>query len=185
MKRLALCFMIFIIPFVAFSQQATTQMDTFLSATGQIIRFMEYNQPSLKTNKTTYAGGLKVTIRVIDSFGGGKSYFARIQLENDKNTRTASIEYSDLVEILKATDVLMSNSLTDVKVDCDYIENKFATKDGFQIGYYVNNVKKVIWYIQLEKIHSDATVFFSDINEVRSGLANLKDKMDVLMARTE
>ena len=49
----------------------------------------------------------------------------------------------------------------DVATNPDYLENKFVTSDGFQIGYYVDQ-GKTKWYLKLEKYGSDNTIFIND-----------------------
>ena len=61
----------------------------------------------------------------------------------------------------------------------DYLENKFVTDDGFQIGYYIKN-EKAIWYITLEKYGSDNNIFIRDLNEVESSFIEAKNKIDIL-----
>jgi hypothetical protein len=143
---------------------AKTKMDTFLSTTGQIIRFIDYSLPSLKTDYEM------VTVKVRLFEGKGEiQYFYQLSKETKYGSKVASILYSDLIEVIKAVDALIESANVDAKADYEYMENKFATEDGFQIGYYKKG-KELKWYVKLEKIGSDTTVFFSDPKMLKTSL---------------
>ena len=103
-------------------------------------------------------GSLESGIRTIKG-SSSDNYFFRI--EEPETSRSiahiAMIEYSDLVEINKALTKLVSEVDTDIASNPDYLENKFKTVDGFEVGYYVSK-GKASWYLKLER-YTKSTVF--------------------------
>lgn len=90
------------------------------------------------------------------------------------------IEYSDLVEINKALAKLVTEVDADCAVDPDYLENRFITDDGFQIGYYVSK-GKASWYLKLER-YSNSTVFIKNAAELTTNFTAAQKKIEELKA---
>lgn len=156
-------------------QQTTTKMDVFASKTGTIIKFIDYSLPNLKL----YLGGIAETrIRKLVS-GTEVKYFYQISYESKYDTKTASIAYEDLLEVIKAIEPLKNSSKGDIELNPDYLENKFVTEDGFQLGYYVSK-GKINWYLKLEKYGSSNTIFPSDFESIESAFNSAKQKIDEL-----
>ncbi len=151
-----------------------TKMDLFVSKTGTITKFVETKLPKLKT---TY-NSCETKIRKIIS-GNAIGYFYQIEKQGQYGDKVASIEYSDLIEILKALTALKDQVNNDIASNPDYLENKFITVDGFQVGYYVSK-GKATWYIRLEQYGSDATLFIDQSESIETAFANAKSKMDEL-----
>ena len=106
-------------------------------------------------------------------------YFYQIEKKGQYSNTTASIEYSDLLEVIKALKTLKQEVEKDMAANPDYLENKFITVDGFQIGYYVEKGKSN-WYIKLEKYGSDSTLFIKDGVTVESAFDEAKAKIEEL-----
>lgn len=157
------------------AKQEQTKMDAFASKTGVIIKFQDYSLPSLKL----LYGISETSIRKVSS-GGEPKYFYRIEKKNEYDTKVASIEYSDLKEVVKAFDALKEAELKDLALNPDYLENKFSTEDGFQLGYYVSKGKST-WYMRLEKFGSKNTIFLTK-EIIEDGLNNAMAKMKELNA---
>lgn len=152
-----------------------TKMDIFTSKTGTITKFTDTKLSGIRT----YLGGVAETrIRAISN-GGPVMYFYQIGKEGKYGTSTASIEYNDLIEVIKALKSLKSEQDKDVASNPDYLENKFVTVDGFQVGYYVNK-GKASWYLKLEKFGSDNTLFIDNGNTVEAAFNEAKNKIDEL-----
>ena len=155
-------------------QKIETKMDLFSSKTGTIIKFID---TKLSPMKTSYSN-LETRIRKV--VGNEEShYFYQIEKQAQYSNPTALIEYSDLLEIIKAFNVLKAEIDKDMKSNPDYLENKFTTEDGFQLGYYVSN-GKLVWYIRLEKYGSDNTVFIKDVQTLETSLLEAKNKIEEL-----
>lgn len=152
-----------------------TKMDVFTSKTGSILKYIDINLPNIKTS---FASS-ETRIRKVIS-GTTTGFFYQIVKEGKYSDKTASIEYSDLIEVLKALKALKAEVDTDIALNPDYMENKFITEDGFQVGYYVSN-GKASWYIKLEKYGTDATLFI-DIGEIiETAFVAAKNEIDELM----
>ena len=158
------------------AESIKTKMDAFSSKTGVIIKFIETNLPNLATKYEA------VETRIRRFVGGSGAYFYQIEKSGKYGSTTASIEYSDLVEVNKAITALRSQVEADVALNPDYIENKFTTVDGFQIGYYVSK-GKAQWFIKLEKYGSDSTVFIDNPDIIETAFTGAKNKIDELKSK--
>ena len=56
----------------------------------------------------------------------------------------------------------------------NYLENKFVTEDGFQLGYYISDGKSK-WYMKLEKYGTDNTIFINDVITIENALVEAKN----------
>lgn len=151
-----------------------TKIDGFSSRVGIITKFIDTKLPSFKTS----FGGAETKIRKIIN-GPNSVYFYQITKEGKYGKSTASIEYNDLIELLKALKALQPETEKDLALNPDYLENKFTTVDGFQIGYYVSG-GKASWYIRLEKTGSDNTLFVDNGNSIETAFTEAKNKIDDL-----
>jgi hypothetical protein len=156
------------------AESVKTKMDVFVSRTGAITKFTDTKLPNLKT---AY-GGAETRIRKINN-GTSAVFFYQIIKEGKYSNSTASIEYADLLEVLKALKALQPEVEKDLASKPDYLENKFITVDGFQIGYYVSD-GKVSWYLKLEKFGSDNTLFIDKGEVIESAFNEAKNKIDEL-----
>lgn len=181
MKKLTLILLMAFCSFALLAQETKkdaesvkTKMDEFSSKTGTITKFTDANLPKLKT---TYASP-ETRIRKVNS-GSTTAYFYQIEKDGKYSSTTASIEYSDLLEVIKALSVLKEEVDKDISANPDYLENKFTTVDGFQIGYYVSK-GKASWYIRLQRYGSDNTVFIDDVNVIETAFSEAKSKIEEL-----
>lgn len=156
------------------AKEANTKMDLFASKTGVILKFIDYSLPNLNL----IYGAAETKIRKLIS-GGDIAYFYQISYKGQYDTKTASIAYEDLIEIIKAFQTLKSDSVNDQSSKPDYLENKFVSDDGFQLGYYVSS-GKLKWYIVLEKYGSGNTVFINDVITIEKAFNGAKEKIESL-----
>lgn len=150
-----------------------TKMDAFASKTGIITKFTDTKLGGLKLS---YGGVAETRIRKINS-GTASSYFYQIEKEGKYSSSTASIEYTDLLEVIKALKTLKAEVDRDIAVNPDYLENKFVTVDGFQVGYYVSKGKSS-WYLKLEKYGSDNTIFIDNGDTIDNAFNEAKSKIE-------
>ena len=125
-----------------------------------------------------YGGISETRIRKINS-GSLFSYFFQIEKQGKYNNSTASIEQSDLLEVIKAISSLKMEVEKDILTNSDYLENKFTTVDGFKIGYMINK-GKVTWFLQLEKYGSDNTIFIENLETIEKAFEEAKSKIEEL-----
>jgi hypothetical protein len=176
MKKIFL-FLCLIIPALAFSQNnqekvSITKFEEFASATGRIIKFIDYQIPNISST----FGVLETSIRKVIS-SGEISYYYRLENLN----RRTMIEYSDLVEINKALEILALEVSQDLYLNPDYMESKFRTTDDVTIGYYISK-GQAKWYIDLG-IYSDDTVFIRDHKDMINQFKNAQMKIEELMSK--
>jgi hypothetical protein len=168
--------------FSAVGQQKTetpnkteTKFEQFTSKSGTIVRFTDYVVDNIKRK---YQTGTAV-IRKVTNGANESRYYFKVTNESQYSTSTGMIEYSDLLEIIKAISVLKQSEPIDL-TSVNYTENKFRTSDGFEIGYYSTG-GKINWYLQLEKYGRDNTIFpsgtSSDLEQV---FVTAKNKIEEL-----
>lgn len=184
MNRILL-FWILLIPLSLFAQsnmdeKKLTKFEEFSSRTGTIIKFVDVTLPNIPKR---FTGNLESGIRTIKGVSSNSSYFYRIEEpQTSLNiSHIAMIEYNDLVEINRALTRLVSEVDTDIADNPDYLENKFKTVDGFEIGYYVSKGKTDNWYIRLER-YSESTVFIKNKEVLVEAFFNAQKKIEELKA---
>ena len=173
--------LVVIIPMFCYSQnkeeaKTLTKFEEFTSKTGSIMKFVDVKLPNIPL---FFMGSISTGVRTILNTQEN-AYFYRIeQGETSKSVaHIAMIEYSDLVEVNKALEKLISEVDSDTQSNPDYLENKFITEDGFQIGYYVSR-GKASWYIKLER-YSSSTVFIKNGEVLVSAFKDAQSKIEEL-----
>ena len=178
---------------VAWSQNSNTEekqltkFEQIASETGRIIKFQDVKLPNVALNVTSSltSGILKASIRLVMS--NNDMFFYRLEKPETNSTigRVAAIEYTDLVEINKALVTLVNAVEEDVAAKPDYLENKFRTEDGLEIGYYISNSGltpgKAVWFIKLER-YSNSTVFVKNSEEIVKRFSEAQAKIEELRA---
>ena len=176
MKKVVIILSLALLPLLAIGQNVEkeqTKFEAFTSKTGSIIKFYDVNMPKIPTS---YGSKLEASIRVVQK-GSDKMYFFRIEKAetSSSNARIAMIEYSDLVEINKAIATLVSDFDADKEAGHDYLENKFTTNDGFQVGYYISG-QSGRWFAKLER-YTSSTVFFSNSDDLINAFKSAQEKI--------
>ncbi|MFD2568573.1 hypothetical protein [Pseudotenacibaculum haliotis] len=156
------------------NKQSKSKMSDFVSQTGTIIKYENYDLPKLKS---AY-GSVDVKVQKIMS-GNLTKYFYLLSKPAKYSSKTASIAYEDLIEVMKALDELQKQLKDDLNTTSDYLENKFVTDDKFMIGYYVSKGKSV-WYLKLDSYGNDNTVFIKDIELFSTSFKLGKEKIEEL-----
>ena len=132
-----------------------SKIDHFVSKKGSIIKFQNYSLGSINL----YGGGFAESkVRKISS-GEENGFFLQISYKEKYDEKIASIADEDIIELLKANEILKKESIQDANANPEYLENKYITDDGFQLGYYVSK-GKTQWYLVLEKYGSGNTILF-------------------------
>ena len=149
-------------------------MESFASKTGVITKFTDTNFDYLKALHTV----AETRIRKINS-GNTESYFYQIKIKGKYSNSTASIGYSDLLEIIKVLNTLKSRVDNDIAANPYYINNQFITDDGFEVGCYISK-GKVAWYVKLERYGSEKTLFIKDVSTLINAFNNAKNKIGEL-----
>lgn len=155
------------------TEKEKTKIDAFASKTGSIIKFTDYKLTGIKA---LYGESSETRIRKISS-GLLVSYFFQIKKQGKYGSSTASIEYSDLIEVIKAFNSLKLELEKDYLTNPEYLENKFTTADGFKVGYMIEK-SKVTWVLQLEKYGSDNMIFIENFEIVEKAFHEAKNKIE-------
>ena len=151
-----------------------TKMEVLTSKTRVKIKFTNTSMPPVKA----YLTAANTRIRKVE-VGKQVHYFYQIEKTGETQTITASIEYSDLVELIKAIASMKNEVGPDVSGNPDYLENKYITSDGLSAGYYILK-GKVNWYIRLENHGSGKTLLVNDVETIETAFISAKDKIDEL-----
>ena len=85
------------------------------------------------------------------------------------------------MEINKALAVLVSEVEADCAANPDYLENRFISEDGFQVGYYVSK-GSASWYMKLER-YGKSTVFIKNAEAITSSFTAAQKKIEELKAQ--
>lgn len=199
-KKITSCLMVVVISSTLFAQQikpftqpeqkvektSKTKMEAFISKRGTIIKFTDYPLTWLKLSGGPLLGGLTYGVaqpRVRKLISDGDTlYFYQIQRAGAvESWYTGSIEYSDLLEVIRALQTLKAEFEIDKKSDPFYLENKFITVDNFEVGYFISQGKGK-WALTLEKLDfvSDNTFFISDVENIEAAFKEAKDKIEEL-----
>jgi hypothetical protein len=157
------------------ANKVETKIDLFSSRTGVIKKFVDYKLPAIKSFTMEL---VESRIRVV-TIGSESSYFYQIDKYGKYGNKVASIEYTDLLEVIKALESLKSQIDADIAINPDYLENKFTTVDGFQVGYYVSQGKSK-WFLMLEKYGSDNTIIINDAATVENAFIEAKNKIEAI-----
>lgn len=187
MKKVLLLFLL-ALPMYLFGQadnkaKQMTKFEEFSSTTGQIVKFQDYSLPDIDRSIRSVIG-IETGIRTIMG-GNTNAYFYRIEEPETYQSvsHIAMIEYSDLVEINKALDKLCASVDTDIAANPDYLENKFRTVDGFEVGYYISN-GKASWFMKLES-YSSSTVFVKNQETLVEAFKNAQVKIEELKSQND
>jgi hypothetical protein len=150
-------------------------MEHFVSRKGQILKLADTTLPDIRLS---YGSSAETRIRKI-SRGTESAYFYQIEKKGQYNSSTASIEYSDLIEVLKAISALKTEVDNDLLNAPDYLENRFVSNDGFIIGYYISKGKST-WFIKLDQHGSDNTLFLNDVTTLEDAFNGAKGRIEGL-----
>lgn len=147
-------------------------MTRFESERGIVRKYIDVKLNNLPNSSlfTSY----KAIIRTY--FGDSKNSYFYIVEEYEKNTviKRAAIEYSDLLEVIRAINQISTEEENDCKSNPEYLRNQFITIDGVSVGYYVRD-KKSNWFIS-----DDGTFWVKNFNELSKSLNEAKEKIEFL-----
>ncbi|MDW3651878.1 MAG: hypothetical protein R8P61_32680 [Bacteroidia bacterium] len=179
MKQTFSLIIILISCLVSFSQDQKTappdpetqsKMEAFASGTGEIMKFTDTELSKL----SLLYGVADTKVREIKR-GGQTMYFYQISKADKYSTHIASIAYEDLLEVIKAMEALVEESAKDA-TSTKYIENKFVTDDGFQVGYFVSK-GKLSWYLKLKR-YGKNTLFLKNLESIQLSFNQAKNVID-------
>lgn len=167
-------------------QKDITKMERFISKAGDIIRFEDYNLPVMKA----YSEILDNKIRKVKSLDEG-DYFFVITKKGKYSNKNAGISAEDLSDVIEALKKLKNDADKDYSIENvanpenqpNYLENKFRTEDGFEVGYAIG--ESLTWFIVMDKYGSDNTVLFKDYNTILNAFQMANSKIKSLKQRSK
>ena len=163
-------------------QNKQTSFQEFERDLGNHIKYREYK---IKEGVTTSGFGLGDIFFKVRHYTKANSCFLIL---SEKNTKSlAMIDYNDLLEINKNLPILMNEAPVDCNDSPDYLDNQFKTKDGFKIGYYIENEKEkkkneINWFISYDCDWKHYVIGISDIASMRNKLQEVQLKMESLLS---
>ena len=152
-----------------------TKMETFTSQKGVMIKYIF--QESIELDYLTTTQIIKVETYNMES------YFFVIDMgwsSYDGKHYSASIEYTDLCEIIVALNTQKSEIEFDKKNNPYITRNEFITVDGVTVGYEVSTKNKIVWYIGLERNKYGSRMKFDNADTLREILIDAKNKIEEL-----
>ena len=156
-------------------QQPATKLDKFTSKSGVIIKFEDYNLPSLAQQ---YGLPAETKIRKVYS-GDDIKLFYQVSNKTEYGSKIAAIASEDFVELSKALGTLQGQLVIDLQSKADYLENKYATEDGLHLGYLIQKGKPM-WYMRLEKYGNGGTVFLKSSETIEESFKSASAKLNEL-----
>ena len=154
-------------------EKALTKMDRFISNVGTIIKLENYKLSSVEA----YSEVISAKVRRATSKDEVAFYLMFIK-EDKYGNKSAAIAEDDLKDIMSALDNLIDKSKNETST-ADYLENKFTTEDGFQIGYGGSDPKVPLWFMTLEK-YGKSTILFKSSEPIKKALQEGMDKINSL-----
>jgi len=130
-----------------------SKYDMISSKTGVATKYMYVKLPLLRAKDIIVVTARPHIIKITQ--GNEIAYYYRLEAAHI----ATYVEYSDLLEAVKALNALKEAVAKDLANKPDYLENEFVTSDGFAIGYYIAK-EKVTWYISFNKFYK--TSFFKE-----------------------
>jgi hypothetical protein len=153
---------------------SVTKMEQILLKKGSIVKIIDYSESMLPLR----FGHATTKIRKVAT-SNSIWYFLQIIKPSEYNSKTASIVYEDLIEIIEALQTLKQESANDLLLKPEYLENKYISDDGFEIGYYVSK-KKLNWFFTLSRYGNENTLFLKRIEDMESLLNSSKIEIEKL-----
>ena len=139
-------------------------------------RFVKFYDITTLGIPTAFGGWVKTHIRVFQENPNSKYSYI---IEDESSS--ILIEYQDLVKINQALVRLQSEVDADIQAGRDYLENKYVSDNGFQIGYCVKN-GEVSWFMQLNRNTSsfillkEPELFIPSFKAAQQEIEELKSK---------
>lgn len=180
MKKYLVLLVTLMLSMTSYAQQEgekQTKFESFASKTGVIRKFVDYNTPNLASMYNRF----ETSVRIVIGENENKYYYRIEKPEtSSSSSRIAMIEYSDLVEINKALEKILSEVDSDIAANPDYLENRFITEDDVRVGYYISK-GKATWFLRLTD-YNNSTAYFKEHTVLVQNLKDAQAKIEELKA---
>ena len=154
-------------------EKSLTKMDRFISNVGTIIKLENFQLSDVEA----YSEVINAKVRRATS-QDEVAFFLMFIKEDKYSDKSAAIAEDDLQDIMDALENLIEKSKNETST-ADYLENKFTTEDGFQIGYGGSDPSSPLWFMTLEK-YGKSTILFKSHEPIKKALQEGIDKISSL-----
>ncbi|GAB3799340.1 hypothetical protein GCM10028819_22450 [Spirosoma humi] len=146
-----------------------------------MILVTDYKLPEINMG---LSGVMEAKVRKATIATDTKFYYS-LQKERQLSSMNWFIEYTDLLEMIKAVAVLKPGFAEAVNEKAFYKANYFATKDKFKVGYFIED-NKAQWFITADRninapYKAAGLVLLKDISLLEKSLSEGKQKIEELM----
>lgn len=131
------------------------------------MRFEDYPLTRLILQYGIYAD-TRIRKVVVD---GETKYYYQIS----PGVRVGSVDPREFVALVKAFESLKSQVQADTKAKIDYVENKYMTEDGIQIGYFVEK-GRVTWFVGLDRFNIGRSLRLKSLESLEESLREAAQK---------
>jgi hypothetical protein len=154
-------------------EKSISKMDRFISNVGSIMKLENFTLPDVEGYNEVITSKVRRATSKDDV-----AYFLQFVKKDKYKSKVASIAEDDLRDVIKAMDNLILQSNNESST-ANYLENKFTTEDGFQLGYGGADVNNLLWFMTLEK-YGESTILFKEHLSIKKALLNGLDKINSL-----
>ncbi len=175
-RKICLFILITGVVFVAFTQdnvKKDSSYDSFISQSGVIIKLQDFRLPPMEgSGYSTYDNRIRILLS-----NDIRKYFHQITKTSKTGDIIGSIELKELLEMVNAVNLLQTQFNEDITKSIEYMENKYITDDGIQVGYYISTTSKA-WFIKLDKYKTDSLIFFKESKDILKGFQEAINKIE-------
>ncbi|MBK6915299.1 MAG: hypothetical protein IPH11_17150 [Ignavibacteriales bacterium] len=169
---------LFILGTSIFAQEITKEESKFnqlASKTGTIIKFIDY-----KLSRLEFIGGgsANSTVRKL-IINNEPHYFYYISIHSRWGNDVA-LTYDDFLALSEAMEKLKKDSAQDLALHLYYLENKFITEDGFELGYSIDS-DKLTWYLVDNRFTSKNILLLSNLEILENSMKLAEQKFKILL----
>lgn len=152
-----------------------TKYETLASqATSTMMKIVDTERNRLLVS----SDALETSIRTVNF--GMEYYYFRLEQKatSSEHGDMAMIEYGDVVDINNAIETMLHDYKFDKAARQDYIENKYITEDGFEVGYVISK-NDSYWFVKLNW-HSNNIITMNTKDNLVKVFKNAQIKMEAL-----
>lgn len=156
------------------SKQLTKYEMLINEAAGTIMKIVDTDKNRLLVSSGALETGIR-TVKFGESF-----YFLKMEQREtlSSSSELALIGYDDLVSINEALQTLVAEIKKDKTSRPEYLENKYITDDGFEVGYTVSK-GEAHWFIKLER-NSTNVIYINNKDNLVKFFKDAQSKIEAL-----
>ncbi len=175
MRNLALVVIILLVSEIGFGQNMSNY-NKYVAGAETFLKFTDYNLENLNY-------GTSAEVRRVES-KADIVYYLRINVINNSLSYSATFNEDEIHNVINAIQQFKQEIFSDkekVKT-AKYIENKYITSDGYQIGYFVKRDGKYKWFIDVSKYSKYGIEFFNEVLPIETTFKQAVKKIETIKA---